>query len=218
MTRRAPLVPTFLLTVVAVAGFATPASAIGFGIGLEGGGFVGGAQLASGGLTRPSQFGGGGALMLRLEFLTEDMFSLHATLRGEGNGFALADLSGAGGGGAGGAGGGELLFRALLRLPVVNPFLELGGGAMAGGGAGTVNLESVGGAVDEGVAGVMWAPAGYIGAGLNIALPLLPYFEVRLGTHVGGLLPIDDSPPFALSGIEQLSGRAELWVGTGFQI
>jgi len=215
MGRRAFALPTFILMALAVTTFSPRAEAIGFGVGLEGGGIVGATQLAGGGLTKPNLFGGGGALMLRFEFLTEDMFSLHATLRGEGNGFGIV---GATGGGAGGAGGGELLFRALLRLPIVNPFFEFGGGAMAGGGGGTANLESVGGAVDQSVGGAMWAPAGYIGIGTNVALPLMPYFEMRIGTHIGGLLPIDGSPPFALSGIEQLSGRAEIWLGTGIQL
>lgn len=194
---------------------ATPAAAIGFGAGVEGGGFAGAARLASGGITSPGLFGGGGALLLSLEVYDEGLLRLQTLARIEGNGFAVAtDV----GGGAGGAGGGEALLRLGLNLPVVEPFFELGGGAMVGGGGGTADLSGVGQAVDQAVGGTMWAPAGYVGVGLTMALPLLPYFELRLGTHVGALLPLDDAPPIGLTGLDALSGRGEAWLGVGYRI
>jgi hypothetical protein len=195
---------------------AAPASAIGFGAGLEGGGFVGAARLTSGGITQPGLYGGGGALLLSLEVYDEGLLRVQTLGRIEGNGFGVVtDL----GGGAGGAGGGELLLRLGFNTPVVEPFLEVGGGAMVGGGGGTADLSGIGQAVDSSVAGTMWAPAGYVGGGLTMALPLLPYFELRLGSHIGGLLPLDDAaPPIRLSGIEALSARAEVWLGVGYRI
>lgn len=194
---------------------AAPASAIGFGAGLELGGFAGAARLASGGITSPGLFGGGGALLLSLEVYDEGLMHIQTLGRIEGNGFAIAtDI----GGGAGGSGGAEALLRLGLNLPLVEPFLEVGGGAAVGGGGGTADLSGVGQAVDQAVGGTMWAPAGYLGVGVTMALPLLPYFELRLGTHVGGLLPIDASPPIPLTGLDALSGRGEVWVGAGYRI
>jgi hypothetical protein len=213
--KRAPSLSCLLPLALAACFFAQPASAIGFGVGVEAGGIVGTTKLTGGGITQPGLFGGGGALMLRFEFFTEEMFALHATLRGEGHGFGIVTPDA---GGGGGGGGGELLLRAAIRLPIVDPFFEIGGGAAAAGGGGTLDTSAVGGALEEAVGGAMWAPAGYVGVGLNVALPLMPYFEVRLGTHIGGLLPLGADPPIPLTGIEQLSARAELWLGTGWQL
>lgn len=193
------------------------ASAIGFGVGAELGGFAGGSQLLSGGIAKPNTFGGGLALVLSTELYDENFLRLQGIGRLEGNGFVI---QGEKGGGAGGAGGGEILLRAGLALPLspVEPFLEVGGGALFGGGAGTADLSGIGQAVDQAVSGAMWAPAGYLGVGVTIALPLLPYFEARVGTHVGGLVPLTEPPPIQLSGMDALVGRAELHLGMGFRL
>lgn len=204
------------LLVTSSLSLAAPASAFGFGAGLELGGFAGASRLSSGGLTSPGLYGGGGALLLSLEVYDEGLLRVQTLGRIEGNGFGVVTGAGAG---AGGAGGAEALLRLGFNTPVVEPFLEVGGGALFGGGGGTADLSGVGQAVDASVNGTMWAPAGYVGAGLTMALPLLPYFELRLGTHIGGLLPLNDpDPPINLTGIEALSGRAELWLGVGYRI
>jgi hypothetical protein len=194
---------------------ALPASAIGFGVGVEAGGHVGMARIASGGITEPGLFGGGGALVLSTEFLDEGLFSVQGIGRLEGHGFAIVAPAG---GGAGGGGGGDLLLRIGLRTPLLTPFLELGGGTAVGGGGGTADLSGVGQAVDEAVGGVMWAPAGYVGVGSTLALPLLPYFEFRLGSHIGGLMPLDGAPPLTFAGNDMLSTRFEVYLGTGLRI
>ncbi|MFZ9889224.1 MAG: hypothetical protein ACO3JL_17150, partial [Myxococcota bacterium] len=122
------------------------------------------------------------------------------------------------GAGAGGAGGAEGLLRLGFDLPVVEPFLEVGGGAAVAAGGGTTNLTDVSGATGDAVSGTMWVPAGYLGVGLTKALPLLPYFELRVGSHVGSLTALDPPAPIPLSGIEALSARGEVWLGVGYRI
>ncbi len=215
MPNRIPSSLAFALFFTTTLFLAAPASAIGFGGGVEAGGFAGASRLASGGISQPGLFGGGGALLLSLELYDEGLVHLQTLARIEGNGFAIVSDFG---GGAGGAGGGEGLLRLGLNLPLVEPFLEVGGGAMVGGGGGTADLSGVGQAVDQAVSGAMWAPAGYVGVGVTMALPLLPYFELRVGSHIGGLLPIDSKPPITLSGNDALSARAEVWLGVGYRI
>lgn len=207
---------TLALLVASTLSLAAPASAFGFGAGLELGGFAGASRLSSGGISEPGLFGGGGALLLSLELYDEGFLRVQTLGRIEGNGFGV--LSGAGAG-AGGSGGAEALLRLGFNAPLVEPFIEVGGGALFGGGGGTADTSGVSQAAGASVGGTMWAPAGYIGAGVTMALPLLPYFELRLGSHIGGLLPLNDpEPPITLSGIEALSGRAELWLGVGYRI
>lgn len=204
------------LLVTSSLALALPASAFGFGAGVEVGGFAGASRLASGGISEPGLFGGGGALLLSLELYDEGLLRVQTLGRVEGNGFGILTGAGAGGGGSGGA---EALLRLGFNTPVIEPFLEVGGGALFGGGGGTADTSGVSQAASSSVGGAMWAPAGYIGAGITMALPLLPYFELRLGSHIGGLLPLDDAaPPIKLTGIEALSGRAELWLGVGYRI
>lgn len=204
------------LLIAGVLSLAAPASAFGFGAGLELGGFGGASRLSSGGITEPGLFGGGGALLLSLELYDEGLLHVQTLGRIEGNGFGVFTGAGAG---AGGSGGAEALLRLGFNTPLLEPFVEIGGGALFGGGGGTADTSGVSQAASASVAGTMWAPAGYIGAGVTMSLPLLPYFELRLGSHVGGLLPLNDSePPIKLNGIEALSGRAELWLGVGYRI
>lgn len=193
---------------------ALPAQAFGFGVGLELGGQVGFPRIADGGLASPSLYGGGAGLLLSLELYDENFLRVQTIARATGNGFGIvADQ----GGGAGGAGGGELLLRLGAALPVFSPFLEVGGGAEIGGGAGTANVGGVSSAVEEARAGAMWAPGGWVGIGGTLQLPFLPYFEARLGTHIGYLMPLDDDPPLQLTGMEALSLRGELYLGSGFR-
>jgi hypothetical protein len=193
---------------------AQPAQAFGFGAGLELGGHVGFARLASGGLGTPSLFGGGPALLLSLELYDENFIRVQTLGRLSGNGFTIVSDAG---GGAGGGGGGELLLRVGAALPVFSPFFEVGAGAEVGGGAGTASVESIGAATENARAGAMWAPGGWVGIGGTFQLPLLPYVEARLGTHVGYLVPLDASPPLALTGIDALSLRAEAYLGAGYR-
>lgn len=196
--------------------FLAPArsEAIGFGVGLELGGFAGASDVLNGGAASPHTFGGGLALMLSAELYDENFIRLQTLLRVEGNGFALA---GADFGGAGGAGGADLLLRTGLAIPLVpvEPFVELGAGAAAGAVAGTRSASSVDAALDESFNQTAWIPAGYVGAGVTVALPLLPYFELRVGSHVGQVVPFDGD---ASSGSAGFVGRAEAHLGVGFRI
>lgn len=204
--------PLFFLLLLLSA--APEASAIGFGVGLELGGFAGGTQLLSGGLTKPNTYGGGGALVLSLEVYDENFLRVQGIGRVEGNGFVVATQNG---GGGGGSGGGEILVRTGLALPFVEPFAEVGGGAAFGGGGGTADLSGIGQAADAAVGGGMWMPVGYLGLGVTISAPLLPYFELRVGTHVGSLMPLTDPPPLDLKGLDTVAGRAEAHLGVGFR-
>ena len=195
---------------------ATQASALGLGIGIEGGGYAAKHQLLDGPLTSPSLFGGGLSLLVSAEFYDDNFLRAQAIARIEGSGFGLQS---AGGAGAGGIGLGDLLLRFGLAIPLspIEPFVELGGGAFIGSGGGTLDA-SLSGALDNTISAQMWGPAGYLGAGLTVALPLLPYFELRVGTHVGQLQTQGAPAALAVKGQDALLGRAEAHLGMGFRL
>lgn len=196
--------------------WAPSASAIGLGVGIEAGGFAAKPKLLDGDLTTASVYGGGLSLLVSAEFYDANFLRAQAIVRLEGDGFGLSSDGGAG---AGGVAVGDLLLRLGLAIPLspVEPFIELGGGAFIGTGGGTLDA-SLTGALDNSVTASMWGPAGYIGAGLTVALPLLPYFELRAGTHVGQLQIQNAPPALAVSGADALLGRAEMHLGMGFRL
>lgn len=186
---------------------ASQAHAIGLGFELGGGASY--PELASNQLKSAPFYGGGPALVLQLGLMDEDLIKIALIGRAEVAGHAsplsggLATLALA---------GGELLLRAGLKLPIVEPFLELGGGA--GIGTGYANQEK--GGARENYYGAMWAPAGYAGLGLTISVPLMPYFEVRLGSHIGGLMPVQGFAPDKLA--DPVFGSLAGYVGMGWRL
>ena len=210
------LLPHWLLSVVFVSFFAAQASALGLGIGIEGGGYAGKHKLLEGALTSPSLYGGGLSLLVSAEFYDDNFLRAQAIARLEGSGFGLQS---AGGAGAGGVGLGDLLLRFGLAIPLspVEPFVELGGGAFVGSGGGTLDA-SLSGALDNTISAQLWGPAAYLGAGLTVALPLLPYFELRVGTHVGQLQTDGAPSALAVTGRDAWLGRAEAHLGMGFRL
>lgn len=205
------------LACAAVAFCAAPAQAIGFGVGLEAGGFAAQTDVLGAAEIAPNTFGGGMALLLTTELYDENFLRLQLVGRVEGNGFAIAQGEAAG---AGGSAVGDLLLRLGLALPLVpvEPFLEAGGGAFIATGAGTLAATGVDSALDEGVSAEMWGPAAYLGAGVTVALPLLPYLELRVGSHLGNLVVRDAPQELVPEGDAAWLGRAEAHLGIGFRI
>lgn len=207
------IVPTLSSVALGLALICLPSSAQAFGgLGFELGGHAGFGGLSQG-VSSPNFYGGQAALVLQVDLPDLGPLSTSLITRAEGS------VSGVGvdkSGGIAGLGGADLLLRLGLELPVVTPFIELGGGAAAGGGAGTLDASSVNGAVDQSVSGAMWAGTGYAGLGLTLGLPLLPYFELRVGTHTGALLPLNGAPPLSLS--DPTLSRIEAHIGMGWRL
>ncbi len=201
----------FVLVVAALA--PARAGAFGFGVGAELGGQVGSGALLVSGLVPPNEAGGELALVLSLELIDESLLRVQTLGRLAGGGLAVFSPTY---GGAGGYGGGEVLLRAGLALPIVEPFLELGGGVAVGGGGGSTDIDDP---VGTAVSGTLFFPAGYVGTGLTfqIPLPLTPYIELRVGTHVGAVLTVPGQATSSIAPSSPLSATAEAHLGAGFR-
>ena len=70
---------------------------------------------------------------------------------------------------------GEVLARATVDLPVVAPFIEIGGGA----GQGQLHSNDTNAAQLSGM-----GSHAYLGAGLSLKVPFMPLFEIRAGNRL----------------------------------
>ncbi|GEM_PF-5611868 len=154
-----------------------PAQAFGLGLTAELGGFSGFPDPDPTSLELESPTGQDGiagadlAVLLHLELLDKPFFKLHGIIRAAGLAGAMStDLA---------ASGllGEVLARATVDLPVVAPFIELGGGA----GQGQLHGNDAANLPDP--------PSGigaqaYLGAGLSLKVPFMPLFEIRAGNRL----------------------------------
>ena len=167
----------YLTFLVALAIAPLPAQAFGLGLTVELGGFSGFPDPDPTSLELESPTGQEGiagadlALLLHIELLDKPFFKLHGIVRAAGLAGAMStDLA---------ASGflGEVLARATLDLPVVAPFIELGGGA----GQGQLHGNDTDSLPDP--------PSGtgaqaYLGAGLSLKVPFMPLFEIRAGNRL----------------------------------
>ena len=107
--------------------------------------------------------------MLHLELLDEPFFKIHGLVRAAGlagvinEGLAASGLLG------------EVLARATVDLPVVAPFIEIGGGA----GQGQLHSNDTNAAQLSGM-----GSHAYLGAGLSLKVPFMPLFEIRAGNRL----------------------------------
>jgi hypothetical protein len=144
-------------------------------------------------------YGGDLAVLLHMELLDKPFFKLHALIRAAG----LAGVINSGLAASGFLG--EVLGRATLDLPLVAPFIEIGGGAGQGqlhytdeNAAGTAQLTGMGGQA-------------YLGAGLSLKVPFMPLFEIRAGNRlISTLGDWQDTYPDIVS-------LKELHIGGGFR-
>ena len=119
-----------------------------------------------------SIYGGDLAVLLHMELLDKPFFKLHALIRAAGlAGVINSDLA---------ASGflGEVLGRATVDLPIVAPFIEIGGGA----GQGQLHASDESAASAGPLAGL--GAQAYLGAGLSLKVPFMPLFEIRAGNRL----------------------------------
>ena len=166
----------YILLFTAVLFCPLQSQAFGLGLTAELGGFTGFSdpEPASLELESPtgseSIYGGDLALLLHMELLDKPFFKIHGLVRAAGLGGVINSGLAASGF------LGEILARATVDLPVVAPFIEIGGGA--GQGQLHINDENASLTNTSGLGG-----QAYLGAGLSLKVPFMPLFEIRAGNR-----------------------------------